>query len=143
MSFLFKNKSLRMNEQKADPLPGFFKTEPSFNMDPPIFDQKEGFRDDFHSEAPSFSSTPPQFQLERDRQQQGPVSSSQGPVMITLSHSGVLGILFALLLLGVLFFMAGFLSGMMISDYASQASISVDTSKKSAQNLAELGDDNV
>ncbi len=139
MNFLFKNKSVKPNSVNFDentPLPGFLKTEPSFNMDYPLPEQEpvtketSQFSKPLNTPSPTF---PPSYTTER-----------KGPLTIHLSHSGMLGILFALLLLGVLFFMAGFLSGMMTTEYAAtRSSVSSPLKKPSEAIIDSQGDDNV
>jgi hypothetical protein len=139
MNFLFKNKSVKpgsVNFDENAPLPGFLKTEPSFNMDyslppeqEPIMKENPHFAKPMHAQPPSFT---PSYSEER-----------KGPLTIHLSHSGMLGILFALLLLGVLFFMAGFLSGMMTTEYAARSSVSTPATKPSQTVIDSQGDDNV
>jgi hypothetical protein len=138
MSFLFKNKAVKTGlpgPEDNNPLPGFLKTEPSFNMDYPIPDREDLLKDQPHFTKPLHHGAP----------QYSPVYTEKrkGALTIHFSHSGVLGILFALLLLGVLFFMAGFLSGMMTTEYAAQSQ-NTPISKKSTQTIIDSqGDDNV
>ena len=134
MSFLFRNKSIKTTTDKLksnDPLPGFFKTEPSFNMDYTLPQEREDLKD----ETPKFSGT--SFHNSYDNSLE---EIRKGPVIVTISNSGIIGILFALLLLGVLFFMTGFLSGMMVTEYAIQS----QSGKKMSESFNDLsGDDNV
>ncbi len=135
MSFLFKNKSIKASTDKIknkDPLPGFFKADPNFNMDYTLPPQdKEEVKKEQSQLSRSQFQEPYETTLEEVR---------KGPLTVTLSYSGVIGVLFTLFLMGVLFFMTGFLSGMMVTEYALQS----QSPKKTTEPLNDInGDDNV
>ena len=138
MSFLFKNNSVKpgsINFDEDAPLPGFLKTEPSFNMDYGLSEQDPSIKESAQFTKPIYVQ-PPLFTTPSSEQKKGPLT-------IHLSHSGVLGILFALLLLGILFFMAGFLSGMMTAEYAARSSIPVSQATTSQTIIDSQRDDDV
>ena len=119
--------------QGNDPLPGFLKTEPTFNMDYSPAQERE----DFEPQQPYFGPPPSSSGGYKNHQEDVP-----GQVTLRLSYSGVISILFALLLLGVLFFLSGFLSGMFMTEYASQTKLNSGVKNMETPSV-DLGDENV
>lgn len=141
MSFLFKNRSVKPGAEKsqtADPLPGFLKTEPTFSMDYPVHEKESLDQQQNHSSYPQPTFTPHHPQ----GMHQNHLDDRQGPVTLSLSHSGIISILFALFLLSVLFFLAGFLSGMLITEHANQAQYGTVVKNTQTPSI-DSGDENV
>ena len=135
MDFLFKNKNLRSTQNDLDegePIPGFLKTEPTFSN----HHEKESVRFEQSPQNPPVYHEP--YSIPQNVE-----SVPKGHVTLSLSHGGILGILFALLLLGLLFFLAGLMTGVLVSDYA-QNSTPVQSAPKVVDDTKDLkGDDNV